>query len=92
MNQQYRTNADPLTVTEAALNTVGFKINTADLARLSKLKTTQAQSIITKYRKKQGSLNTKRMKNLITLEEYKEELEEIRQDLRQELNDFREKE
>jgi len=89
INQQYRTNADPLTITEAVLNTVGFKINTADLARLSKLKTTQAQSIISKYRKKQGSLNNKRMKNLITLEEYKEELQEIRQQLRQELNDMR---
>jgi len=32
------------------------------------------------------------MKNLITLDEYKEEVQEIRQNLRQELNDFREKE
>ena len=87
--EKYNTLNDPLTTLEAVANSVGLKINTADVSRLRRFKSSEANAIQSKFKQKVKQLNNERMKGLITLEEYREKVEDIKLELKETIDESR---
>jgi hypothetical protein len=78
-DEQYQTLSDPLSKTEAIASVFGLTVNTADISRLTSLKSKELQSINSDFSKLLKKLNNDRMKGLIDFEEYSEEYNNIRE-------------
>jgi len=89
---KYQTLSDPLTTFEAVANSLGLTVNTADLPRLSVLRTKELSSIEKRFSQKRKNIETKRMKGEIDLDEFRGQLEEIKQDFRREYEEWRDRE
>ena len=89
---KYNTLDDPLTTMEAVANSLGLKINTADIGRLRRFKSAEANSIQSKFNKKRKKLNNDRMKGVITYEEYLEEVQQLKLDFKETLDELRNRE
>ena len=77
---------------EAVANSLGLKINTADIGRLRRFKSAEANSIQSKFNKKRKKLNNDRMKGVITYEEYLEEVQQLKLDFKETLDELRNRE
>lgn len=78
-DEQYQTLSDPLSKTEAIASVFGLTVNTADISRLTTLKSKELQSVNSKFRQLIKKLNNDRMKGVIDFEEYSEEYNDIRE-------------
>jgi len=76
---KYNTLDDPLTTLEALANSVGFKINTADVGRLRRFTTTEVKQLKSTFDQARKKINNSRMKGEITLEEYREAVDDLKQ-------------
>ena len=89
---KYNTLDDPLTTIEAVANSLGFKINTADVNRLKRFKSAETTRISSQFNQKRKKLNNDRMKGVISYEEYLEEVQQLKLDFKETLDDLRSKE
>jgi len=89
---KYNTLDDPLTTIEAVANSLGFKINTADVNRLRRFKSAETTRISSQFNQKRKRLNNDRMKGVISYEEYLEEVQQLKLDFKETLDDLRSKE
>jgi len=88
----YNTLDDPLTTTEAWLNSFGFKINTADINRLRRFTSSEMIKLQSDFSAKRKKLNNDRMKGKISYDEYLEEVQILKLDLKEALDDIKERE
>ena len=89
---KYNTLDDPLTTMEAVANSLGFKINTADINRLRRFKSAEANQISSRFNQKRKQLNNDRMKGVISYEEYLDEAQQLKLDFKEALDDLRSEE
>ena len=86
--EKYNTLSDPLTTLEAVVNSVGLKINTADIGRLRRFTSSEANAIKSNFSKKRKKINNERMKGLISYEDYIREVEELKLDMKETLEEL----
>ena len=77
---------------EAVANSLGFKINTADINRLRRFKSAEANQISSRFNQKRKQLNNDRMKGVISYEEYLDEAQQLKLDFKEALDDLRSEE
>lgn len=87
-DEQYQTLSDPLSKTEAIASVFGLTVNTADISRLTTLKSKELQSVNSKFRQLIKKLNNDRMKGVIDFEEYSEEYNDIRERFTNEIKEL----
>ena len=86
----YRTLSDPLSPTEAVMSTLGFTVNTADIGRLSTLKSKEIQSLTKEYAGEIRALETNRIKGNMDFEEFKEEYKKLQERFKKEMEELAE--
>jgi hypothetical protein len=86
-SDDYQTLSDPLTPTEAILNTFGLTVNTADIERLSAIKSKQLNSIKSQFSQALKNVENKRRKGIIDFEEYQEQYKDLRERLMKEMKE-----
>ena len=69
-NDDYQTLSDPVSKTEAIASVFGLSVNTADIDRLTTLKSKELQSINSAFSKAIKKINNERMKGIIDFDEY----------------------
>jgi hypothetical protein len=78
-NDDYQTLSDPVSKTESIASVFGLSVNTADIDRLTTLKSKELQSINSDFSKAIKKINNERMKGIIDFDEYTEEYNNLRE-------------
>ena len=89
---KYNTLDDPLTTGEAIASSFGFKFNTADVSRLRRFGSAEAKRLKSEFDQARKKINTSRMKGEITVEEYREAIDDLKQSYVEQFDAIKERE
>ena len=89
---KYNTLDDPLTTGEAIASSFGFKFNTGDVSRLRRFGSAEAKRLKSEFDQARKKINTSRMKGEITVEEYREAIDDLKQSYVEQFDAIKERE
>ncbi len=89
---KYNTLDDPLTTGQAIASSFGFKFNTADVSRLRRFGSAEAKRLKSEFDQARKKINTSRMKGEITVEEYREAIDDLKQSYVEQFDAIKERE
>jgi len=89
---KYNTLDDPLTTGQAIASSLGFKINTADTSRLRRFGSAEAKRLKSTFDQARKKINNSRMKSEITLEEYRDAIDDLKQSFLEQFDAIKERE
>ena len=89
---KYNTLDDPLTTGQAIASSFGFKVNTADTSRLRRFGSAEAKRLKSSFDQARKKINNSRMKGEITVEEYRDAVDDLKQSFVEQFDAIKERE